>query len=129
MKTRKTQYILLLILLLLCGCAKEADVPPQTAAPTTVQTLPTAETMDAAAELAAVTEPPEPPTAMVPEAEASGELEQRCEKAVVDYLCQNGADIIIGFIGGWILILFAKKILAPLLQRDEDYYDGGKDDE
>ena len=40
-----------------------------------------------------------------------------------------GADIIIGFIGGWILILFAKKILAPLLQRDEDYYDGGKDDE
>jgi len=40
-----------------------------------------------------------------------------------------GADIIIGFIGGWILILFAKKLLAPLLQRDEDYYDGGKDDE
>ena len=63
MKTRKTQYILLLVLLLLCGCAKEADTPPQTAAPTTVQTLPTAETMDTAAELAAVTEPPEPPTA------------------------------------------------------------------
>ena len=85
MKTRKTPYILLLVLLLLCGCAKEADTPPQTAAPTTVRTIPTAETMDAAAELAAVTEPPEPPTAMVPEAEASGELEQRCEKAVVDY--------------------------------------------
>lgn len=40
-----------------------------------------------------------------------------------------GADIVIAFVGGWILILFAKKILAPLLQRDEDYYEGGgKDD-
>ena len=40
-----------------------------------------------------------------------------------------GADIVIGFAGGWLLILFAKKVLAPLLQRNEDYYDGGKKDE
>lgn len=40
-----------------------------------------------------------------------------------------GADIVMGFVGGWLLILFAKKILAPLLQRREDYYDGGKKDE
>ncbi len=40
-----------------------------------------------------------------------------------------GADIVIGFVGGWILILFAKRVLAPLLQRDENYYDGGDDDE
>ena len=38
-----------------------------------------------------------------------------------------GADAIIAFVGGWILILFAKKLLAPLLQRDEDYYDGGEE--
>lgn len=40
-----------------------------------------------------------------------------------------GADILMGFVGGWLLILFAKKILAPLLQRDENYYDGGDGDE
>ena len=38
-----------------------------------------------------------------------------------------GADVVIAFVGGWILILFAKKIMAPLLQRDENYYDGGED--
>lgn len=40
-----------------------------------------------------------------------------------------GADILMGFVGGWILILFAKKVLGPLLQREEDYYDGGDGDE
>lgn len=40
-----------------------------------------------------------------------------------------GFDIIMGFVGGWALILFAKKLLGPLLQRDEDYYDGGDGDE
>lgn len=34
-----------------------------------------------------------------------------------------GFDALIAFFGGWILILFAKKVLAPALQRDEDYYD------
>lgn len=40
-----------------------------------------------------------------------------------------GFDIIMGFVGGWVLILFAKQVLAPLLQRNEDYYDGGDGDE
>ena len=40
-----------------------------------------------------------------------------------------GFDIIMGFVGRWILILFAKQILAPLLQRNEDYYHGGDGDE
>ena len=40
-----------------------------------------------------------------------------------------GFDVIMGFVVGWVLILFAKQILAPLLQRDEDYYDGGDGDE
>ncbi|MCU6763139.1 Uncharacterised protein [uncultured Roseburia sp.] len=41
-----------------------------------------------------------------------------------------GFYIIFGFAGAWILILFSKRILAPLLQKSEDYYDGdgGNDD-
>lgn len=39
-----------------------------------------------------------------------------------------GADIVIAFVGCWALILFSKKILAPLLQREEDYYDKEDDD-
>lgn len=40
-----------------------------------------------------------------------------------------GADIVLGFVGGWILILLSKRVIGPLLQRDEDYYDGGDGDE
>lgn len=39
-----------------------------------------------------------------------------------------GADIIIGFGGAWLLIILAKKIIAPVLQRKEEYYDGGDTD-
>ena len=39
-----------------------------------------------------------------------------------------GADIVIAFVGCWALILFSKKILAPLVQREEDYYDKEDDD-
>lgn len=35
---------------------------------------------------------------------------------------------VFGFAGAWALILFAKRILAPLLQKPEDYYGGGRDD-
>lgn len=38
-----------------------------------------------------------------------------------------GADILIGFAGAWLLILLAKKIMAPLLQRREDYYEKKED--
>lgn len=36
----------------------------------------------------------------------------------------------LGFFGCWILIIAAKLIMAPLLQKDPDYYDegGGEDD-
>lgn len=34
-----------------------------------------------------------------------------------------GADIIIGFLGAWILIFLAKKIISALFQREQDYYD------
>ena len=40
-----------------------------------------------------------------------------------------GFDVIIGFIGAWILILFAKKVMGPVLQRKEDYYEGGEEDD
>ena len=42
-----------------------------------------------------------------------------------------GASIVIAFVGGWALILLSKKLLGPLLQRDNDYYDkkGGEDNE
>ena len=36
--------------------------------------------------------------------------------------------LIFGFIGCWILIILAKIIMTPLLQRDEDYYQKGDDD-
>lgn len=39
-----------------------------------------------------------------------------------------GADIILGFGGAWLLILIAKKIMAGLFQRKEDYYEGGGDE-
>lgn len=32
-----------------------------------------------------------------------------------------------GFFGCWALIIMAKIIMTPLLQRDEDYYDKGDD--
>ena len=38
-----------------------------------------------------------------------------------------GADIIIGFMGAWLLIFLAKIIIANLLQRRENYYDEGGD--
>lgn len=36
-----------------------------------------------------------------------------------------GADLLIGFGGGWLLILLSKKIITGLFQRREDYYDDG----
>ncbi|MGN0941021.1 MAG: hypothetical protein ACI4OA_04875 [Selenomonadaceae bacterium] len=39
------------------------------------------------------------------------------------------AIFIFGFIGCWVLIILAKIIMTPLLQRDEDYYQKGDDDQ
>lgn len=40
-----------------------------------------------------------------------------------------GYDIFFGFAGCWALIIMAKMIMAPMLQRKEDYYTGGDKNE
>lgn len=40
-----------------------------------------------------------------------------------------GYDIFFGFAGCWALIIMAKMIMAPILQRKEDYYTGGDQNE
>jgi len=74
--------------LLLCGCAqRESDVPASatimpTAVPTEVTvTMPPA----VASEAAALEEAPPPAVSVVLEAEPSGEKEERCADAVIDY--------------------------------------------
>ncbi len=42
-------------------------------------------------------------------------------------LSNPGSMLIFGFVGAWVLIIVSKIIMAPLLQKDEDYYD--KEDE
>lgn len=46
---------------------------------------------------------------------------------IFEGLHEPGFYIVFGFIGAWVLILFSKRILAPLLQKSEDYY-GGTDE-
>lgn len=36
-----------------------------------------------------------------------------------------GADVLLGFAGAWLLIFMAKIVMARILQRPNDYYDGG----
>jgi len=43
-------------------------------------------------------------------------------------LQKPGGMIVFTFAGCWILIILAKLIMTPLLQRDEDYYEKGCDD-
>lgn len=41
-----------------------------------------------------------------------------------------GYDIFFGFVGCWALIIMAKMIMAHILQREENYYDdGGEEDD
>ena len=44
------------------------------------------------------------------------------------FLQKPGGMIAFAFVGCWILIILAKLIMTPLLQRDEDYYEKGCDD-
>ena len=44
------------------------------------------------------------------------------------FLQKPGGMVIFSFVGCWILIILAKLIMTPLLQRDEDYYEKGCDD-
>lgn len=39
-----------------------------------------------------------------------------------------GFDVLFGLVGCGVLIIVAKKIVAPLIQRSEDYYEGGEDE-
>ncbi len=38
-----------------------------------------------------------------------------------------GFDLIIGFAGAWFLIILAKIVMAKLIQRPENYYEGSKE--
>ena len=44
------------------------------------------------------------------------------------FLQRPGGMFLFAFVGCWILIILAKLIMTPLLQRDEDYYEKGCDD-
>ena len=44
------------------------------------------------------------------------------------FLQKPGGMIVFSFVGCWVLIILAKLIMTPLLQRDEDYYEKGCDD-
>lgn len=44
------------------------------------------------------------------------------------FLEKPGGMVGFSFIGCWVLIILAKLIMSPLLQRDEDYYQKGNDD-
>ena len=78
----------LFLCVLLCGCAKqETQVPAvPSAAPTAAVTEPPV-TMPPAveSEAAALVEAPPPAVSIVLEAEPSGEMEERCDAAVIDY--------------------------------------------
>lgn len=87
--------LLILLCLCLCGCAVQEDpapstMPPSTTTPMTEETFYVQEARyemptEAAWEAVAMTEAPEPAVPVILEAEPSGELEERCEDAVIDY--------------------------------------------
>jgi len=79
---------ILCLFVLLCGCAQqEISVPPASAVPS--EAAPTEEpvTMPPAveSEAAALAEAPPPPVSVVLEAVPSGEKEERCDDAVIDF--------------------------------------------
>lgn len=39
-----------------------------------------------------------------------------------------GFDVLFGMVGCAVLIIVAKKIVGPLIQKREDYYEGGEDE-
>lgn len=93
----KKRIILFLLALLLTGCASA----PEETQPVTVPTEAVPETVPAPAieaEAVALVEEVPPPTGVVLEPEAPGELEERCDVAVVDY--SNGSE-------GYIMVLYS----------------------
>ena len=78
----------LFLCVLLCGCAKqETQVPAVPAAALTAAVTEPPVTMPPAveSEAAALVEAPPPAVSIVLEAEPSGEMEERCDAAVIDY--------------------------------------------
>ena len=82
------RMIVILAVLFLCGCAQTAQANPsiaqtEPAAPVTEPVI--QETIDSAAEAQALIEQPPLPVSVVLEPQPSGELESRCDEAVIDY--------------------------------------------
>ena len=50
------------------------------------------------------------------------------ESSAESLLERPGGMILFAFFGCWLLILVAKLVLTPLLQREEHYYEEGSDD-
>lgn len=82
----KRKIIAICLLLLLCGCAKTEEIPLVTAAPTAAPTevMPTVPPA-VESEAAALEEAPPPAVGVVLEAFSSGEKEECCADAVIDY--------------------------------------------
>ena len=75
-----------LLLLLLCGCGADVTLPPAQSRETVAVTVPPVTVPpEAATEATALAEAPSPPVGVVLTAEPSGELESRCDDAVIDY--------------------------------------------
>lgn len=79
-----------LVLLLLCGCGAQPE-PETVPAPTVQETVPPEtetvpqETVDVAAEAQELMEIPPEPVSVVLQPDPAGELEARCDEAVIDY--------------------------------------------
>ena len=96
----KRNLWILCLLLLLCGCApQEAETLPVAATVPVVTepavTLPPA----VASEAAALAEAPLPPVSVVLHPEPSGEREERCEDAVIDYSHMEDGYIMVRYTG------------------------------
>lgn len=85
----KKIFLFLIVLLLLCGCGKQEQIAPETtptAAPTIAATEPAVTVPPVVeAEAVALAEAPPPAVSVVLKAEPSGEMEARCDDAVIDY--------------------------------------------
>lgn len=92
----KQRWMITCLALLLCGCAEQTEpVPTQAAVPVVT------ETMEAIieAEAAAMAEAPSPAVSIVLEPEPSGEKEERCADAVMDYSHTEDGYVMVRYTG------------------------------
>ena len=102
----------LLLAMLLCGCARQPATAPVSEKPTEI----TMETIDVSAEAAAMTEAPAAAVPVVLEPEAPGEEEFRCEDAVIDVSNTEDGYIMVRYLGQ------TEKKLKVLLQGPGNRY-------